>query len=176
MRLKDLYACLAIIGVSTLAMGGVSYAIGIRINTTKSIPVGFYQTSNAPIEKSAYVMFCPPPTGLFDKAMERGYIGAGYCPGGYGFMMKKILAAKKETVTINGDGVYINGQLVPQSHPFKADAAGRPLPSFQIDNHTLDDSELLLMSDVSSTSFDGRYFGLISRTQVTTVIRPLYTW
>jgi hypothetical protein len=36
------------------------YAAGARINTTKSIPVGLYWTSSAPVEKGAYVLFCPP--------------------------------------------------------------------------------------------------------------------
>jgi hypothetical protein len=40
------------------AAGG--YAAGARINTTKSIPVGLYWTSSAPVEKGAYVLFCPP--------------------------------------------------------------------------------------------------------------------
>jgi len=37
-------------------------------------------------------------------------------------------------------------------------------------------SELLLMTDVSPTSFDARYFGPIARDQVTAVIRPIVTW
>jgi type IV secretory pathway protease TraF len=32
------------------------------------------------------------------------------------------------------------------------------------------------MSDVSRTSFDGRYFGPISRAQIRTVIVPVFTW
>jgi type IV secretory pathway protease TraF len=32
------------------------------------------------------------------------------------------------------------------------------------------------MSDVSGTSFDGRYFGPINRSQIKTVIRPVITW
>ncbi|MGL4447802.1 MAG: hypothetical protein ACRCUZ_08805 [Shewanella sp.] len=37
-------------------------------------------------------------------------------------------------------------------------------------------NEVLLMSDVSRTSFDGRYFGPVSRVQIRHVIRPLLTW
>ena len=37
-------------------------------------------------------------------------------------------------------------------------------------------SEVMLMSDVSSVSFDGRYFGPIDLRQVEAVIEPLYTW
>ncbi|MBL8368460.1 MAG: S26 family signal peptidase, partial [Candidatus Accumulibacter sp.] len=41
---------------------------------------------------------------------------------------------------------------------------------------TLSGSELLLMSDVSGISFDGRYFGPIDRSQIKGVIRPVFTW
>jgi type IV secretory pathway protease TraF len=44
--------------------------------------------------------------------------------------------------------------------------AGRPLPRFQADRYTLGNAEVLLMSDVSGTSFDGRYFGPINRSQI----------
>jgi type IV secretory pathway protease TraF len=35
---------------------------------------------------------------------------------------------------------------------------------------------LLLMTDVSPISFDSRYYGLINRSQIKGVIRPIYTW
>ena len=176
MRLSDLYVVLSIVGIAVLVIGGISYLTGVRINTTKSIPVGIYQTSNRAIGKNSYVMFCPPKNDLFDVARKRDYIGSGFCPGGYGYMMKKILAAKNDIVTINETGVYINGLLLPRSKPFKIDSAGRTMPKYQTDNHLLDDNELLLMSDVSSRSFDGRYFGFIDYSQIKAVIRPVYTW
>lgn len=163
-------------GAAVLVLGVAGYAAGARINTTKSIPVGLYWTSSTPVEKGAYVLFCPPQAGVFDDAKERGYIGAGFCPGDYGYMMKRVLAAKGDTVTIADDGVRVNGELLPHSAPIKADKAGRPLPRYQANHFMLGDSEVLLMSDVSVTSFDGRYFGPINRSQIKGVIRPVFTW
>lgn len=165
-----------LVGVSFLVLGLVAYASGARINNTRSIPVGLYWMTSDPIEKGAYVIFCPPPMGVFDEAKERGYIGAGFCPGGYGYMMKRILAAKDDAVTIDNEGVRVNGELLPLSTPIAADKAGRPLPRYQADSFTLGGSELLLMSDVSAISFDGRYFGPINRLQIKGVIRPVFTW
>ena len=161
------------------AMAGFAVACGVsgaRINTTKSIPVGLYWSSSAPVAKGTYVMFCPPHVGVFDDAKERGYIGAGFCPGGYGYMMKRVLAAKDDAVSIEDDGVRVNGALLPLSAPIKQDGAGRALPRYAAKAFTVAGSELLLMSDVSGTSFDGRYFGPVNRGQITTVLRPVITW
>ncbi len=173
---KRITVGVTIAGAAVLVLGAACYAAGARINTTKSIPVGLYWTTSAPVEKGAYVLWCPPKAGVFDDAKERGYIGAGFCAGGYGYMMKRVLAAKSDTVTVTDDGVRVNGELLPLSKPIKTDSAGRPLPRFQADRYTLGNSEVLLMSDVSGTSFDGRYFGPINLSQVKTVIRPVITW
>nr|WP_289847564.1 S26 family signal peptidase [Celeribacter halophilus] len=50
------------------------------------------------------------------------------------------------------------------------------MPRYQTSQYTLGNSELLLMSDVSGTSFDARYFGPVNRSQVKAVIRPVFTW
>jgi conjugative transfer signal peptidase TraF len=174
--LKMVTTAMAIGGLSLIVFGALCYGVGARVNTTKSIPVGLYWTSDRPVEKGAYVLFCPPQVGVFAKAKHRGYLASGFCPGGYGYMMKKILAAKDDAVTISDAGVSVNGSLVPFSAPLKLDRAGRPLPRYQFTNFTLGNSEVLLMSDVSGTSFDGRYFGPMNRTQIKTVIVPVITW
>lgn len=174
--LKKIYAGVAIAGVAAMSVAAISYAAGARINTTKSIPVGLYWTTDAPIEKGAYVLFCPPDVGVFATAKERDYIAGGFCPGDYGYMMKRILAAKGDTVTVTDNGVAVDGELLPHSKLIKADLDGRELPRYQSSQYTLGSSELLLMSDVSDTSFDGRYFGPVSRSQVKSVIRPVITW
>lgn len=163
-------------GACALALCAGAGGLGARINTTRSIPLGLYWLSSDPVEKGAYVMFCPPQNGVFDEAKDRGYIGAGFCPGGYGYMMKRVLAAKGDAVSVAGDGVRVNGDLLPLSAPRNADAAGRPLPRFPSAQYTLGNTEVLLMSDVSATSFDGRYFGPVTRSQIKTVVRPVWTF
>jgi conjugative transfer signal peptidase TraF len=165
----------AVAGIAVLVASAAVYAAGARINTTKSIPIGLYWISNARVVKGAYVMFCPPQSSVFVEAKERGYIGAGFCPGGFGYMMKRILAAKNDIVAINDEGVRINGELLPLSVPRKVDTVGRALPQFHVDHYTLGEAELLLMSDVSDTSFDGRYFGPVNQSQIKAVIRPVIT-
>ena len=163
-------------GVGLLALGMVSYEAGARVNTTRSIPVGLYWASSKPVEKGDYVFFCPPQMVIFDMAKERGYITSGFCPGNFGYMMKRVLAVKNDAVTVAGEGVRVNGTLLPLSAVREVDKGGRPLGGYEPNSYTLGDSEVLLMSDVSSLSFDGRYFGPINRSQIKTVILPVITW
>lgn len=174
--LKRISIGTAIGGTAVLVLGIACWAAGARVNTTRSIPVGLYWTSSAPVGTGAYVLFCPPQVGVFEDAKERGYIGAGFCPGGYGYMMKRVLAAKNDAVSITDAGVQVNGELLPLSVPIKADKAGRPLPRYQAGNFVLGGSEVLLMSDVSATSFDGRYFGPVNTAQIKTTISSVITW
>lgn len=167
---------IAIFGVFFLLLNLAFYTAGARINVTKSIPLGLYWISNSPIKKGDYVLWCAPKTKLFDDAKERGYMGYGFCPGGYGYMMKKILAAKNDIVTVSDAGVSVNGKLLPLSKPAKADLNGKPLPKFRINSYKLNNFEVLLMSDINSLSFDSRYFGFINISQIESVIRPVFTW
>lgn len=166
----------SIILISIVVIGGICLVAGIRINTSKSIPLGIYRSSERPVEKGDFVLFCPPPDPVFDMAKERGYITSGLCPGGYGYMMKDVVGVSNDIVAVNHDGVLVNGILLPESKPLQADPAGRPLPHFEAEFYTLGKSEVLLMSDVCSLSFDGRYFGPINRLQIKTVILPVFTW
>ena len=172
---KRLTSGTAIVGSAFLALGMACSAAGARINTSRSIPVGLYWLTERPIEKGEYVLLCPPPGNVFDEAKQRGYFGAGFCPGDYEYLMKKVLAAKNDKVSISDDGVRVNGELLPFSTPLSADKQGRPLPVLRGD-YQLGASDLLLMTDVSPLSFDSRYFGLVKRAQIKGVIRPVFTW
>lgn len=172
-RLTKLFA---IGSVAAFSLVTTAHLAGLRFNTTKSIPIGFYWTTDEPAKVGSYVMFCPPTREPFITAKNRGYLSAGFCPGDFGYMMKKILAAKNDEVAVTSAGVYVNSQLLPLSAPRPTDKAGNPMPRDSRGEYTLKQDELLLMSDVSSTSFDARYFGPVSDSQIKTVITPVYTW
>lgn len=106
------------------------FVAGGRFNASHSIPLGLYWLADVPMKKGEYVIFCPPESALFDEARERGYIGAGFCPGGYGFMMKRILAISYDRITTGLKGVSVNGTFLPFSARMEADKAGRPLPPY----------------------------------------------
>lgn len=177
MRNRTRRAAAVLISVTLTAaiVAGLGYAAGLRVNTTGSIPVGVYRLTDSPVEKGQYVMFCPPDRPLFREAQKRGYIGAGFCPGGLGDMMKKILAAKGDQVTFTPEGVKVNDVLVPFSKPLNTDPSGRMLPHLS-GTISLQDGEYLLMTDRSRVSFDARYFGVVTASQIQSVLKPVITW
>ena len=171
-----------ILAVSVLAMSVSLFVLsigakisGIYINTTPSLPVGFYKVVDEPIISGAYVAFCPPQNAVFDMAIDRSYINPGDCPGGYGLLLKRVFAQSGDTVSIDQAGILVNGEHLPNSAQLKIDAEGHALPQYRL-NVVLNDAEHLLLSDLNPQSFDARYFGLIARDQIQKVVRPIFTW
>lgn len=174
--MKTTAKCVATVAMVSFALGVVVVAAGLRLNTTKSIPLGIYQLTDSPVRVGEYVIFCPPDTGVFKLAQERGYIDVGRCPGGLGQMMKKVLAAKGDLVSVDAEGVTVNGRRLANSTPLQADPSGRRLPSWRAEKLLVGAGNYLLMSDVNAISFDARYFGLIDSQQIQGVVRPILTW
>lgn len=79
-------------------------------------------------------------------------------------------------VTIDAGGLSVNGQSLVNSAPQLVDLAGRPMPVYRLQAYRLKPDEILVMSDYSRISFDGRYFGPIPRCCIQSVIRPAWTW
>ena len=174
--LKKVAAAAAWGWAGAIALGMVCHLAGARINTSRSIPLGLYWTSSAPVEKGAYVLFCPPSTGVFDEAKKRGYLAAGFCAGDFGYMMKRVLGVANDSVEVTDLGVLVNHRLLAFSAPRQHDLFARPLPRYEPRSFKLTRSQLLLMSDVSETSFDARYFGPVEQAQIRSVIVPVWTW
>ncbi|HHS8316189.1 TPA: conjugative transfer signal peptidase TraF [Legionella pneumophila] len=167
---------LAITGLGMLAIAGIGYVAGARINTSKSVPPGLYWITNQPIQKGAFVLVCPSKTKPFEVARARGYISYGFCPGDFGYLIKRVAAMGGDTVTVNDLGVWVNQHLLPYSKPLKQDMNLRPLHAWHLKAYRLLDTEVLLMTHESPTSFDARYFGPLNRQQVQAVLRPVWTW
>jgi len=174
--MKRFTQIIAIASLFLLANAMVLYFAGLRVNSTKSVMLGYYWTIDKPVEKGVYVLVCPPDTPVFELAKQRGYLKAGFCPGAVERLIKKVAATEGDTVQIHQEGVLVNGKLLPFSKPLAFDAAGRPMPPLELNDYRLKENELLLMGDISPTSFDSRYFGLIDRAQIQEVVRPVFNW
>lgn len=140
---------------------------GLRINTSNSIPAGLWWKVKKPVEKGDYVIFCPPDTPVFHTAFNSGIIDKGFCPAGYSFMMKQVAGIEGDSITINKNGVFVNGKKLPFSKPLLN------IHTSVRENYILQANEFLLMTDQNPHSFDSRYFGLIHLKNIEGVIKPL---
>ena len=173
--IKILAVSVLAVSVSLFVLSIGAKISGIYINTTPSLPVGFYKVVDEPIVNGAYVAFCPPQDEVFDMAKDRSYINRGDCPGGYGLLLKRVFAQFGDSVSIDQAGIFVNGEHLPNSAQLKTDADGHSLPQYRL-KAVLGDAEYLLLSYLNPQSFDARYFGLIARDQVQQVVRPIFTW
>ncbi len=164
----------AIAAIGCFAAAGLLGLAGARVNATPSFPLGLYWISRRPPVKGELALFCPPKEKVFMEARERGYLPAGFCEAGTRPMIKKIVAAAGDQVTIEPGHTTINGEVLANSAQFQADPAGRPLPAYQA-RLTLAEGQVLLMSDYNPRSFDARYFGPVGTQQVRGVLAPVLT-
>lgn len=163
------------IGIVVLFALMVATVPFITVNYTTSYPVGIYYNLYRDAHKGDLVTFCPPDNDIFQEALERGYLAVGFCPQGYGFLIKKILAAKKDEVEFTPEGVFVNGVLIVNTAPKLEDSKRRPMPRVS-GKYVLGENEVLLLSDYNPWSFDARYFGILDRTVIMHPIKPLVTW
>lgn len=123
------------------------------------------------------MIFCPPDNVVTRQALNRGYIMAGFCPGGYSTLIKKVFAIKGDKVKFTAVGIYVNENLIPNSQPKKFDSAGRSLNSIETGTQILDGQMIMFLSDYNPKSFDGRYFGFVNKTSyIVGTIKPIWVW
>lgn len=157
-----------------LLLGAAAIAAGLRYNGTRSYPVGLYLACHKSPQRGDLVLVNLPSLPIFQLARERGYLNVAYSP--VGRILKRIVAADTDIISISAAGVEVNGALLTNSIPLPHDGSGRPLHFYPLRDYILGPSEVLLMSDYNPASFDSRYFGVLTTTTIDSVVRPLLTF
>ena len=161
-------------GLLVVALSAVCWCVGIRLNLTSSMPVGFYRILGTSTERNVLVLLClPKPVAEF--AHERGYVPNGFCESGVAPLGKRIVAIPGDTVIMTPAGVVVNGVLIPNSRPLPRDGRNHALPAMTMRLSVVPSHEIWVLSQYSSRSFDSRYFGPIPDSSVRATIRPLLT-
>lgn len=172
--MKKLSAVIATFLISLIAAGALFHIIGFRVNLTESIPIGLYRIISPEPLKNAYVIFCPDNRQSFRLGKNRGYIDSGVDCGGYGYLMKKVVAVSGDILSVTPDGVFVNQTLISFSKPKLADGMNRTLPRWRILDYPLKEDEMMTMTNQSEWSFDGRYYGLVHKEQIKGMITPVW--
>jgi len=149
-------------GLTLLGAGAVNARDLVLRNPSPSVPAGYYLRTSAEIAPGAFVTVRAIDVGP-DYAALRDFTDPG------DRFIKRVAAAAGDEVCASGAEVWINGAVV--AHREARDAAGRSLPTWS-GCRVLATDELLLLGDTPD-SFDGRYWGPISRRLVEGVWRPI---
>jgi conjugative transfer signal peptidase TraF len=163
----------AIILASVVGSIGVGYPalsprpIRLIWNASASVPIGFYTIDfEGPFEVTDLVAVdVPEPLAAF--LADRGYLPRGVP------LLKRILGVSGQRVcrsnlTITVDGIEAGAAL-------ERDRAGRDLPVWQ-GCRRIASGEVFLMNRQVRDSLDGRYFGLLSTSQIIGRAVPLWTY
>ena len=157
-----------------MVLSAVCRCLGIRLNLTSSMPVGFYRILGTSTERNVLVLLCLPKP-LAEFAHERGYVPHGFCESGVAPLGKRIVAIPGDTVVMTPAGIMVNGVLIPNSRPLLRDGRNRRLPELSARRSVVPPHQLWVLSQYSNRSFDSRYFGPIPDTSVRATMRPLLT-
>jgi len=166
---------LALVLIASFFTVVVLCVAGVRLNTTNSVPRGFYWLTDSPARKGGLVAFCPPKERVFVEAVGRGYLGPGFCPGGSLPLIKHVAALPGDFVQIEPAGTAINNQVLPNSRQVVTDPLGRYLPALRF-RGIVPEGRVLLMANDTQVSFDGRYFGLVSSQLILGSLAPLWVF
>lgn len=154
------------------ALGIVANFVGLRINTSYSLPMGLYIETHDP--GAPLIEFCP--AGAFAKqSSERGYRTAGFaCGDGAVPLLKPIVAREGDLVEATPNGLMVNRALLPQTAPLPGDSHSRPLKPWPFGVYRVQAGTVWVASSYNRGSYDSRYMGPIATSQIRRRLRALW--
>ncbi len=142
--------------VATFQLSG---SLGLRINTSPSLPMGLYiTTANV---GANMVEFCPAEP-FATLSIVRGYRDPGACPDGAAPLLKPVIARSGDVVEVSALGISVDGALLPNTAPLTRDTKGRRLESWPSGRYVVEPETIWVASSYHRRSFDSRYFGPLS--------------
>lgn len=155
--------CIGAVAIAALAWAWLREGDPILYNHSPSLPVGLYVRTNGPVERGAIVT-------VRASDVAPGYAALRDFDGPGDRFIKRIAAAQGDVVCAAEDVITINARTV--AHRAAVDSSGRALPRWT-GCQEVSAEELLLLGDTPD-SFDGRYFGLVQRSDVEGVWRQMW--
>jgi conjugative transfer signal peptidase TraF len=144
----------------------------MRWNGTDSVPIGLYWTSKTD-NSLPYAGICLEQSVL-NPALRAGLtIQKGECASGYQPILKTIFnATETHPIAFGEDGFIVNGIEIPNTRAKPKSRTGQRLEHYPYGLYT---AGLWAISGYNKNSFDSRYFGPISASDVMFYARPIWT-
>jgi len=166
----------ALVGVLLAgALAAEIRGLGLHVNLSPSAPRGLYHAVAGTPTRGAWVAACVSPEAAA-LGRARGYLGAGSCVGRVQPVIKPVVALAGDVVELGPEAVVVNGQPLPGSSSAEVDSLGLSLSHAVWGRHLVGADEFWLVSTRVANSWDSRYLGPFSRSQVRAVAWPIWTW
>jgi conjugative transfer signal peptidase TraF len=133
-------------------------------NVSASAPIGLYRIVAGNAARGDLVL-AHAPESVRQLADERHYLPS-HVP-----LVKRIAAARGDTVCAAGNAIFINGRRVAER--LTTDRLERPLPGWS-GCQLLNNDEIFLLMEGVADSFDSRYFGPIPTAAIIGKLVPLW--
>lgn len=163
---------LVILGLVSLLLTS-AIGFGLRVNFSESAPRGIYRAVPGTPVRGTWVAACVSADAAA-LGRARGYLGPGPCAGGAEPVLKPVIAVAGDIVELGPQAIVVNGVRLPRSASASVDRLGRPLQHVW-GRHVVAADELWLISTGVPNSWDSRYLGPFSISQVRAVARPVWT-
>jgi len=159
-------------GIGFVALCLTAAVIGVRINTSYSLPMGLYIVTTDPA--ATLVEFCPA-SPFATQSSERGYRTPGItCSDGAVPLLKPIVARYGDLVEMTPAGIKVNGCLLPKTAPLPKDSLSRTLTPWPSGVYRVQSGTVWVASSYHRGSYDSRYMGPISIAQIRRRLKPLW--
>ncbi len=126
-------------------------------NVSNSAPLGLYSVGGRADLRRGEMVIARPPRGFRLFAARRGYLPLNVP------LVKRVAAVAGDRVCADGATLRVNDVAVAQRR--SADGLGRTMPHWS-GCILVGKGEALLLMSTSPASFDGRYFGVSSRSDI----------
>ena len=168
-------AVLTLIALTTSV--GLASLVNLRITLTdSSARAGVYRlVARTPVRRGTLVAACLPHA-IAGEGLTRGYLRRGDCPAGAEPVAKLIGALPGDAVTVEPEGVAVNGVKLRDSRTAVSDSAGRPLAHVPFGPRKVRSGEVWLFGFNDSRSWDSRYFGPVPIASIRGSLKPILTW
>jgi len=162
-RLRKIRRAALVAAIVSIAIFQLCGFLGVRINTSPSLPVGLYVVTS---DSSANLIeFCPgEPFAVL--SLVRGYRDPGACRDGGAPLLKPVVAKADDVVELSVRGISVNGVLLANTAPLSKDTKGRPLTAWPFGRYPVIPGTVWVASSYHSRSFDSRYFGPVYTTAI----------
>src|SRR5450432_233384 len=155
--------------VATFQLSGT---LGLRINTSPSLPMGLYiATADA---GANMVEFCPAEP-FATLSIIRGYRDPGTCRDGGAPLLKPVIAKAGDVIELSARGISVNGVFLSNTAPLTRDTKGRPLEAWPFGRFLVAPGTVWVASSYHPRSFDSRYFGPLSTAAIRNRLKAFLT-